>query len=273
MQVFFLAPQWGLEHLPLEDFIIKIKTAGFDGIDTWMPEDALARKEFIRLIHEYQLPVVSHQHRAKGNTIQEFCKSFEYELSLCLECNPLLINSHSGRDYFSIEDQLRVIDAAAEFSAKHNIAVVHETHRGRLGYSPYNAKELFDLRPEMRVTADLSHWTCVTESYLENIPFIVDETISRAGHIHARVGHTQSPQVPDPRVAEWQHAADIFMNWWMRILDAKRRAGAAMFTITPEFGPPPYMQTDLITGKPVADQFELNCFIKDLIRDASQTNQ
>ena len=46
---------------------------------------------------------------------------------------------------------------AAEFSVKNNIRVVHETHRGRLGFSPYNAKELFNLRPEMKVTADLSH--------------------------------------------------------------------------------------------------------------------
>jgi len=40
-----------------------------------------------------------------------------------------------------------------------------------------------------------------------------------------------------------------------------------LFTITPEFGPPPYMLTDPQTGKPLADQFDINCYVKDLIRN------
>jgi hypothetical protein len=267
MQVLILAAQWGSEHLPFEDFIIKIKEAGFDGVDTWVPLDMQERKAFIRLLHEYNLPIVCHQHQAKGSNIDDFCKSFEYYLNLCMECGPVLINSHSGRDYFNIDDQLRVIDTAQEFSAKNNIRVAHETHRGRLGFSPYNAKELFALRPEMNVTADLSHWVCVTESYLEHCPDIVDETILRAEHIHARVGHTQGPQVPDPRAPEWRQATKIFTDWWARILEHNRAAGRETFTVTPEFGPPPYMWTLPSTGKPVADQFELNCYIKDLIRN------
>jgi len=272
MKVLILAPQWGFENLRPEDFIVKIKEAGFDGVDTWVPERADERKDFIRLLHEYRLPIVSHQHRAKGSNIKEFCNSFEYELNLCMECEPVLINSHSGRDYFSIDEQLKVIDVAAEFSMKNNIRIVHETHRGRLGYSPYNAKELFNLRPEMKVTADLSHWVCVTESYLEHCAAIVDETIARTEHIHARVGYPQGPQVPDPRVAEWQPATNIFMDWWQRIIAQKITTGAETFTITSEFGPAPYMLNIPATGKPVADQFELNCFIKDLIRNSAVTN-
>lgn len=211
MKVLILAAQWGFEQMNFEDFIIKIKESGFDGVDTWVPEHAGERKDFIRLLSHYQLPIVCHQHRGQGSTIDGFCRSFEYELNLCMECGPVLINSHSGRDYFSINDQLRVIDTAAEFAERNNVRVVHETHRGRLCYSPYNAKQLFDLCPEMKVTADLSHWVCVTESYLENCLEIVEETIARAGHIHARVGHPEGPQVPDPRAAEWQYATTIFM--------------------------------------------------------------
>lgn len=268
MDVLILAPQWGLEHLTFEDFIIKITDAGFDGIDTWIPMEAEERKAFIKLLQRYQVPVVCHQHQAYGNNIDEFCRSFEYYLNLSLECNPILINSHSGRDYFSIDEQLKVIDTAYEFSVKNNIRVVHETHRGRLNFSPYNAKTLFDLRPDMKVTADLSHWVCVTESYLEHCEDIVGETILRAEHIHARVGHPQAPQVTDPRVDEWRPATDKFMAWWMSIVKHKRAIKAKTLTITPEFGPPPYMPTLPVSGKPIADQFEINCYMKDLIRAA-----
>jgi sugar phosphate isomerase/epimerase len=268
MQLLILSAQWGFENLPLEDFIIKIKEAGFDGIDTWIPGEAQERKAFVKLIQNYRLPIVCHQHQAEGRNIDEFCKSFEYYLNLALECGPILINSHSGRDYFSVDDQLRVIDLAANFAAKNKIRVVHETHRGRLGYSPYNAKELFKLRPDLKITADLSHWACVTESYLEHCADIVDDAICRAEHIHARVGHPQGPQVPDPRMPEWAAATGIFMDWWLRIINRKKANGDEQCTITPEFGPPPYMMTVPSTGKPVANQFELNCYIKDLIRNS-----
>jgi len=266
MQVLLLAPQWGLENLPFEDFLIKIKEAGFDGVDTWIPEHPNERKQFTRLLQQYDMPIVAHQHQAKGNDINEFCRSFDRYLNLALECEPILINSHSGRDYFSLADQLKVIDTAEGFSARHNIRVVHETHRGRLGYSPYNAKQLFEQRPEMKVTADLSHWVCVTESYLEHCKDIVNETIKRTEHIHARVGHTEGPQVPDPRVTEWQIATGHFMAWWLQIINHKRVTGDKLLTITTEFGPAPYMPTLPATGKPIADQFEINCFMKDRIR-------
>ncbi len=261
-----LSPQWGLEHLAFEEFIIKMKTAGFDGVDTWLPQPAEERRNFIRLLQQYHLPIVCHQHQANGNNIGQFCRSFEYHLNLCMECSPLLINSHSGRDYFSIDDQLQVIDVAEEFAVKNNIRVIHETHRGRLLYSPYNARELFKLRPGINITADFSHWCCVTESFLENCADVIDDAIARTQHIHARVGYPQGPQVPDPRVDEWQHATGIFVDWWMRVLTHQKLTGQETFTITTEFGPPPYMQTSPINGLPVANQFEINCFIKNLIK-------
>jgi hypothetical protein len=39
MQLKILCPQWGYEHLEMDDFFIKVKDAGYDGVDSWMPED------------------------------------------------------------------------------------------------------------------------------------------------------------------------------------------------------------------------------------------
>lgn len=266
MQTLFLAVQWGAENLPFEEFLVRAKIAGYDGIDTWVPADSDERRRTARLLAEYQLPVVCHQHQASGNTIRQFCRSFEYQLNLCLEWEPLLINSHSGRDYFSMDDQLKVIDTAQEFAAKHNITVAHETHRGRIAYSPYNSRDLFNARPDMRITADFSHWVCVTESYLKNCTDILHEAMRRTEHVHARVGHPQGPQVPDPRHPLWQNTTEIFVNWWREIIRIKKKQGATLLTITPEFGPPPYMPVNLSTGVQEADQFELNNFIKNHLK-------
>ncbi|MBL4675090.1 MAG: hypothetical protein JKY70_02620 [Mucilaginibacter sp.] len=266
MKILFLATQWGAEHLAFEDFLIRAKTNGYDGIDTWVPESATERSHFFKLLNEYQLAVVCHQHQATGNNIEAFCRSYEYYLNLCMEWNPLLINSHSGKDFFSLEDKLKVIDTAQEFAAKNNIIVAHETHHGRIGYSPYESRDLFALRPEMQITADLSHWTCVTESYLENCGPILQDAITRAKHLHARVGFTEGPQVSDPRAREWETARNTFMNWWLQIIKVKKQQGTHTFTITPEFGPPPYMPTDPATGSPLSDQFSVNNWIKESIK-------
>lgn len=266
MQLKILCPQWGHEHLSPEEFFYNVKEAGYDGVDTWMPEKKEDREMFIRLLNRYDLSIVSHQHQAKGNNIDEFCKSFEYYLNLSSECNPILINSHSGKDYFTIEEQLRVLDTAQNFSVKNSIQVAHETHRGRIGFSPGNAIELFKLRDKMRITADFSHWVCVTESYLENFQNELSEAIKRAAHIHARVGFTQGPQIPDPRAACWQTEVNFFLGIWEKIIQYQNSMGTKLFTVTPEFGPPPYMWTSLTSNKPVANQWDINVHMMNLLR-------
>lgn len=266
MKLLILCTRWGLVDMPLEDFFSKVIDAGYDGMDTWVPEDAIERKEFLRLLHKYSFPIVCHEFHAKGSDIKEFCRSYEYYLNLSMECNPLLINSHSGKDYFTTDEQLKVIDTAQEFSIKKNITIAHETHRGRIGFSPYNAMDLFSLRPEMKITADFSHWVCVTESYLENCLETVDEAIKRTEHIHARIGHTESPQITDPRAKEWHYATGIFLEWWDKIIEYKIKKADEVFTITPEFGPPPYMVTLPSTGMPIADNFEINNYMKNELK-------
>lgn len=264
MELKILCPQWGQEHLPVEDFFIKVKEAGYDGVDTWLPEKKEERSRFIRLLKEYDLSIVSHQHQATGHSIADYCRSYEYYLSLSLECDPLLINSHSGRDYFTIDQQLKVLDVARQFEGDHKIIVAHETHRGRMGFSPAAAATLFALRPDMKITADFSHWVCVTESYLDNFSTELDLAIERTAHTHARVGFPEGPQVPDPSMPHWQQELKFFLGLWMRIFDSAKTRGEEIVTITPEAGPPPYMWVD-DRGLPVADQWEVNLFMKDIL--------
>lgn len=266
MDIKILCPQWGFEHLDIDMFFAKVKDAGYDGVDTWIPEIKNERNRFLSLINNYDLSMVSHQHQAKGNNINEFCKSYVYYLNLAMESNPILINSHSGRDYFTLEDQLRVIDIAENFAVKKNITIAHETHRGRIGFSPMNSSNLFQLRPKMKITADFSHWVCVTESYLENFEKELIEAIKRSEHIHARVGFTQGPQIPDPRNSFWKQDVEFFFKLWERIIVHQQSTGKEVFTITPEFGPPPYMWTNWNDNSPIASQWEINLFMKDLLK-------
>ncbi|MDR6571267.1 sugar phosphate isomerase/epimerase family protein [Chitinophaga ginsengisegetis] len=267
MQIKILCTRWGHENIPIEAFLEKVISAGYDGVDSWLPENKNDRKVFIKRSKELGLPIVVQQHQAKGADIRTFCRSFEYHLNAAMECEPVIINSHSGRDFFTINEQLAIIDAAENFSAGNNIAIAHETHRGRIGFSPGNAKELFKLRPSMKVTADFSHWVCVTESYLEGFKETVNEAIRRTVHIHARVGFPEGPQIPDPRLSEWAEPLNYFTGLWSGIIREKEAEGISLLTITTEFGPPPYMWTTSPGNTPVASQWEVNLFIMHLLRD------
>lgn len=266
MELKILSPLWGHEHLPIVSFLEKVRYAGFDGFDTWIPENKRDKKLLFDYLQRYEMPLVAHQYQAYGATFKEFKSSFLKYLNECVAVQPLLINSHTGRDWFTLKEHLELIDIAQNFFVKTGILVVHETHRGRMGYSPQAAAELFQRREDYLLTADFSHWTCVTESMLENFEPTVNEAISRARHVHARIGYENGPQVSDPRAPEWGYALNIFLGWWERIVLECKSAGQSVLTFTPEFGPPSYMPTIPFSNTPVADQFGLNCFMKELLK-------
>jgi sugar phosphate isomerase/epimerase len=266
MNIKILSPLWGHEHLKYSAFLDKMKDAGYDGFDTWVPDDESEKKQLFNYLQKHEMYIVTHQHQAFGNNFHEFKKSFLKYLNICAEPNPILINSHTGKDYFTLEQNLQLIDIAQEFSEKSGITVLHETHRGRVGYSPQMTAEIFKMRKNFFITADFSHWVCVTESMLENFSAIMDEAIKRSKHIHLRIGFEQGPQVSDPRAPEWKYALDHFLNWWDRIVDTNHVYKTKILPLTTEFGPKPYMPIIPFSNTPVADQFNINCYMKDLVQ-------
>lgn len=266
MKIKILSPLWGHEQQDLLSFLEKIRQAGYDGLDSWLPDTLSAQRSLFNYLDQHEMYFVAHQHAAQGNTFKKFRDSFARNLENCTVANPLLINSHTGKDYFTLAQNLDLLSVAEEFSAKTGILVLHETHRGRMGYSPQSTAELFKHNPDWLITADFSHWTCVTESMLEHFTPVLKEAISRTRHIHARVGFEQGPQISHPRAPEWKYAVDQFLNWWDQIVAVNKKLKTPLLSFTTEFGPPPYMPVLPYSQQPIANQFEINCYVKDLLR-------
>ena len=119
--------------------------------------------------------------------------------------------------------------------------------------------------PELRITLDISHWCNVHESLLADQEETVNLALSRADHIHARIGHPEGPQVNDPRAPEWDEAVKSHLAWWDKIIEQKKKNGQRM-TILTEFGPPYYMPALPYTQVPVADQWAINVHMMKLLR-------
>jgi sugar phosphate isomerase/epimerase len=268
MKILFFRSVWGLDDCPtLEARFRKIKDAGFDGVELDVPLDAETCRRARQSLDELGLAVVAQQWRTGGRTVAEHTAGFaaQYERALLLQ--PLYLNSHTGCDHFTLAENLAIIDHANDLAAKRGVEVYHETHRGRALFSAPATMEILAARPQLKLVADFSHWCCVHESLLADQPERIERATKSAHAIHARVGHAEGPQIPDPRDPLWQPNLAAHLAWWKRIVAHRRKAGGEILAICPEFGPAPYMTLLPHTHRPMADLWEINCFMRDWLKD------
>jgi len=266
LQLKILATNWGFDGT-LKEYITRVKQEGYDGIETWWPMDEKELNELAELLDKNNLRagfLCGAQDINYTEHLNFFKKMVDAAATNTL-IKPLYINCHSGRDYFSYEQNKTFIDHTIALSKKTGIKILHETHRSRIMYSAPAGRNYFDKIADLRITFDVSHWCNVSESLLANQPETIKIAIERTDHIHARIGHPEGPQVNDPRAPEWKDALDAHLAWWDKIVELKKASGE-LITILTEFGPADYMPTEPYTKKPLADQWGINVFMKDLLR-------
>jgi hypothetical protein len=178
---------------------------------------------------------------------------------------PLYINNHSGRDYFSFDDNKKFIEHTNVLAKETGILICHETHRGRMLFAAHITKQFVEKYPELRLTLDISHWCNVHESLLADQKETVAIALERTDHIHARIGHAEGPQVNDPRAPEWENTVKQHFEWWDKVAERKKKNGERMTFLT-EFGPPDYMPTMAYTRQPLSDQWAINVHMMNLLR-------
>ncbi len=266
MELKFFCPLWGSRELEKEVFFKKVKDAGYDGVEMGLPIDQNEKGNILKLIEEYDLEWIAQHYETTTPNFQEHREEYRLRLENLATAKPLFINTQTGKDYFTFEQNSELIEIASELSQKHNIKIIHETHRGKFGFAAHIMERYLKKLPDLRIGLDVSHWCNVAESFLQDQTEAIDLAISRTDHIHARVGFPEGPQIPDPRVPEWQEALQIHLNWWRKVIQKKREAGKSVFTITSEFGPYPYMPILPYTRQPVTSQWEVNVFMKDFLK-------
>ncbi|MCR4290356.1 MAG: hypothetical protein NUV86_08880 [Candidatus Scalindua sp.] len=176
MKIKYLCTMWGMDQAILEVNLNMIKDAGFDGVEMQVPCDSAERDRLGALLDEIGLDLVI-QVRAEGSTVDEQIDFLEKELSSISELNTLLTNVHCGKDYWSLAENIRVISIAQRLAGELGINILHETHRARATFCTTSAMGIIDALPEIRFTADFSHWCCVHNSLLQDQQDSVDRVI------------------------------------------------------------------------------------------------
>lgn len=247
---------WGMEGTYAE-LLGRAADAGYEGIETAPPPPA-QQEEFMALLERHRLAFI-----AQVYTGQDASADFKSQVEYAARFKPLAIVSHSAKDSMEPEAQDRFFGEALDTEARCGIPIGHETHRQRAMFTPWTTARLLKKFPELRITADFSHWVNVCESHLADQEENMALALARTIHIHGRIGYPEGPQVPHPAAPEYQAELALFLGWWREIAANRARSGAPLLTFTAEFGPPGYMPTLPFANTPVAELWEVNQWMTD----------
>ena len=249
MQLLIFRALWGMTG-PFEGQIEQIADARYDGVDGFMGASDLPPVQFSRIVAAHGLKLIM---GAQVNTQAQL----EPTVTRLAEYQPIKIGLQSGRDSMTRDEGCAYFDAAARLEQQLGIPIAHETHRGRMFFTPWDTAFYLKRFDNLHILADYSHWVNVCERLPDDQQEALTLANQRAVHIHGRVGYEEGPQVPDPSAPEYSSYLEWHERQWTEILDNRRKAGDSMATFTPEYGPPGYLHTLPHTGVPVADLWKV----------------
>ena len=223
----------------LQQKLDMIRDAGFDGAGVRFIDPAYAREVTAFL-------------KAHGMIWQAQCYPQKIE-----DLVPVLeLVAELGADHVNLQADVRPRTLAAcvpyiegwrRMAERAGVALNIETHRDRMTTDLFFALDLLDAFPDLRLTADVSHYLVGRE-----FAWPIDETnhamihriMDNAWAIHGRVASREQVQI-EIGFAQHQGWVELFMGWWeYAIRSWRRRAGPdARLTFLCELGPSPYAIT------------------------------
>ncbi len=273
MKIKFLCTYWGSENLTAKQFLDSVIQIGYEGVEINFPEEDSFIEEFLselKIIRETKntdfIFIAQQVLPNKAETVEEYCIRLQQRLEFLTKLKPNFINSHTGKDFFEFSENCKIIELTEQIARESGIPIWHEIHRGRFSFHLKTLHKYLDIFPKMKLIADFSHFCVVSESNLEDQKELLERVLPNIKHIHARVGFEQSPQVNNPFAPEWENHLNRYMNWWKRIIEIKSNQNAEYISITPEFGPFPYMPQEPFTLKPLSNQWEVNLEMKNYLQ-------
>jgi len=252
---------WGMSG-SLDSDLTQIQEAGYDGFEYDLSY-AEAATDFTMVRGRYNLRYFTLIRTVGPDHLTSFAQLLERAVRLGAD----FVTSGSGVDSMTFDEKAHFFEGALKVEARFEVPVAHETHRQTALFTPWDTAAIVALFPEMKLTADYSHWCCVCESMLTDQVSNVSTCNSHAVHIHGRVGFPGGPQVNDPRAPENEQHLRCHEEWWREIIRMRGAAGAESFSFDPEFGPPPeYMPALPYTGQPVCNLWDVCLWMANRFR-------
>jgi hypothetical protein len=249
------------EEWALDEKLAMIRDAGFDGCGVRFIDPAYARQvtDFLR----------QHGMSWQAQCYPRSVDDLKPVLALVRELGADHLNLQADVRPYTLEECVPYINGWRGMAADAGVELHIETHRDRMTTDLFFTLHLLDRFPDLRFTADLSHYVVGRE-----FAWPIDDTnhglihriLDNSWGIHGRVASREQIQVQlnFPQHRDW---VDLFMGWWeYGIRSWKKRAGPdATLTFLCELGPSPYAITGA-DGYELSDRWQEALQMKDMIR-------
>jgi sugar phosphate isomerase/epimerase len=272
MRIRYSHTYWGSEYLSPEEFVRKIAEAGYEGMELFLQPGNELCSRFLQALEKIrkEIPdfrlILLQLEFPRNIGIDAYLNSVRKNFESLAALQPDFINSHTGADYFSFENNCRAIELLSELSEKTAVAVYHETHRGRFSFHAPTLIPYLEKFPQMQLVGDLSHFCAVSESMLAGQEELLQQIFPRIAHVHARIGFEHGPQVNDPAAPEWDEHKKRFLSWWKEIALVRKEQNQPMLSFTTEFGPAPYLPESPYSRQPLSNQWENNLHMLSVLK-------
>src|ERR1700677_3974407 len=249
-------PEW-----PLQTQLAMIRDAGFDGVG-------------VRFIDPVFVREVTGFLRARGMIWQAQCYPTNVD-----DLKPVLeLVAKLGADHVNLQPNVRpnrladcipLLEGWRRLGEEAGVAVNIETHRDRMTTDLLFTLQLLDCFPNLRLTADLSHYLVGRE-----FAWPVDDTnhamihriLDHSWAFHGRIASREQVQI---EISFEPHRmwVELFLDWWRYgFASWRRRAGPDdSLTFTCELGPKPYAIIGR-DGNDTTDRWAESLLMRDWIR-------
>ena len=113
MELQFFCPHWGSEHMPFDEFAARVKNAGYDGVEMSLPFERLKKEAILEVLDNQGLLFIAQHWETVDSQIDHHTRAYEKRLRHLASAGPLFINSQTGKDYFSFDENNSLIQQPA----------------------------------------------------------------------------------------------------------------------------------------------------------------
>jgi hypothetical protein len=251
----------GLEW-SLDEKLEMIRAGGFDGAGVRFFDLDYART-VTSFLREHGL---TWQAQCYPRTVDELKPIIEHVQELGADH----INLQPDVRPYRIEECIPYIEGWRRLAADAGIALHIETHRDRMTTDLLFTLHLLDCFPDLRLTADLSHYLLGREFAMpvsDENHALMHRIIDNSWGFHGRVASREQVQVPIsfPHHQVW---VELFMGWWAYGFRSWRRRAEpdATLTFLCELGPTPYAITGA-DGCDLSDRWQEALQMKTMVRE------
>jgi hypothetical protein len=245
----------------LEQKLAMIRDAGFDGAGVRFFDRDYAR-EVTAFLREHGM---SWQAQCYPRSVDELKPIIEH----VQEFGADHINLQADVRPYTLDECIPYIEGWRRLADDAGIALHIETHRDRMTTDLFFTLQLLDRFPDLRLTADLSHYVVGREfawPISDENHALMHRIIDSAWGFHGRVASREQIQLQlaFPQHQQW---LALFMQWWEYGFRSWRRRAPAggVLTFLCELGPPEYAMTGA-DGYELSDRWQEAGIMKDSVR-------